>query len=95
MTIEIQGRSHPRYTKVRDAFARQFERGEHGAALAISVDGEPVVDLFAGHADPARSRPWSADTITHVYSVTKGMTALCAHVLVERGALELDAPVAR
>ena len=93
---EIQGRVHPRYTKVRDAFAAQFQTGrEVGAALAICVDGEPVVDLFAGHADPARTRPWTADTITHVYSVTKAMTALCAHRLVERGALELDAPVAR
>src|SRR5262245_12715370 len=94
-SVEIQGRVHPRYTKVRDAFARQFEAGELGAAVAIVVDGEPVVDLFAGHADPTRSRPWTRDTITHVYSVTKAMTALCAHVLIERGALELDAPVAR
>src|SRR5262245_45177523 len=94
MTIEIQGRVHPRYTKVRDAFAAQFARGELGAAVAITVDGEPVVDLFAGHADPARTRPWLRDTITHVYSVTKGMTALCAHVLLERGALRLDVPVA-
>ena len=93
---EIQGRVHPRYTKVRDAFAAQFQSGrEVGAALAICVDGEPVVDLFAGHADPARTRPWTADTITHVYSVTKAMTALCAHRLIERGLLELDVPVAK
>jgi CubicO group peptidase (beta-lactamase class C family) len=93
---EIQGRIHPRYTKVRDVFAEQFRSGrEVGAAVAITLDGEPVVDLFAGHADPARTRPWTRDTITHVYSVTKGMTALCAHRLLESGALELDAPVAR
>src|SRR5262245_35400641 len=95
MPIELQGRVHPRYTKVRDVFAAQFAAGELGAAVAITLDGEPVVDLWAGHADPARTRPWTRDTITHVYSVTKGMTALCAHVLLERGALELDAPVAR
>ncbi len=94
--VEIQGRVHPRYAKVRDVFAEQFRLGsEIGAAVAISVDGEPVVDLFAGWADPARSRPWTADTISHVYSVTKGMTALCAHRLLDRGALELDVPVAR
>src|SRR5215470_6144013 len=93
--VEVQGRLHPRYTKVRDAFARQFQAGELGAALAIVLDGEPVVDLFAGHADPARTRPWTRDTLTHTYSVTKGMTVLCAHRLLERGALELDAPVAR
>jgi CubicO group peptidase (beta-lactamase class C family) len=87
---------HPRYTKVRDVFAEQFRSGsEIGAAVAITIDGEPVVDLFAGHADPARTRPWARDTISHVYSVTKGMTALCAHRLLDRGALELDAPVSR
>jgi CubicO group peptidase (beta-lactamase class C family) len=94
--VEIQGRVEPRYAKVRDAFAAQFAAGsEIGAAVAITVDGEPVVDLFAGHAGPARTRPWTRDTITHTYSVTKGMTALCAHRLIDRGALELDAPVAR
>jgi CubicO group peptidase (beta-lactamase class C family) len=94
--LEIQGHVHSRYTRVRDVFAEQFRSGrEVGAAVAILVDGEPVVDLFAGHADPAQTRPWTRDTITHVYSVTKGMTALCAHRLLESGALELDAPVAR
>jgi CubicO group peptidase (beta-lactamase class C family) len=95
-TPEIQGHVHPRYTRVRDVFAEQFSSArEIGAAVAIVLDGEPVVDLFAGHADPARTRPWTLDTITHVYSVTKGMTALCAHRLLESGALELDVPVAR
>jgi CubicO group peptidase (beta-lactamase class C family) len=94
--VEIQGRVHPRYSKVRDVFAAQFASGaEIGAAVSFTVDGEPVVDLYAGHADPARTRPWTRDTISHVYSVTKGMTALCAHRLLERGALELDVPVAR
>ena len=74
--LEIQGHVHSRYTRVHDAFAEQFRSGrEVGAAVAILVDGEPVVDLFAGHADPAQTRPWTRDTITHVYSVTKGMTA--------------------
>jgi CubicO group peptidase (beta-lactamase class C family) len=59
-----------------------------------AVPDADVVDLFAGHADPARTRPWNRDTIVHLYSTTKGMTALCAHRLVERGALDLDAPVA-
>jgi CubicO group peptidase (beta-lactamase class C family) len=54
-----------------------------------------VVDLWAGHADAARTRPWTADTIVNVFSTTKAMTALCAHLLVDRGLLDLDAPVAR
>jgi CubicO group peptidase (beta-lactamase class C family) len=93
---EIQGTCQPRYERVRDAFREGFRtRGEIGAAIAVTVDGEPVVDLWAGHADPARTRPWARDTIVHLYSVTKGMTALCAHRLVERGTLDLDAPAAR
>jgi len=92
----IEGHCGPRYERVREAFAAGFrERDEIGAAVAVTVDGEPVVDLWAGHADPARTRPWTRDTLVHVYSVTKGMTALCAHRLLERGALDLDAPVAR
>jgi CubicO group peptidase (beta-lactamase class C family) len=93
---EIRGRWDSRFARVRDAFAESFRAGaEIGAAVAITVDGRSVVDLWAGHADPARTREWMPDTIVHLYSVTKGMTALCAHRLIERGALELDAPVAR
>ena len=96
MPVEIQGFCHPSYSRIREVFAEGFRvRGEIGAAVAIVRDGEPVVDLWAGHADPARTRPWEEDTLVHVYSVTKGMTALCAHRLIERGALALDAAVAR
>jgi CubicO group peptidase (beta-lactamase class C family) len=91
-----RGFCHPRYERVRAAFEASFREGaEIGAAVAITRDGEPVVDLWGGHADPARSRPWRRDSLVHVYSVSKGMTALCAHRLLERGALALDAPVAR
>ena len=93
---EIQGRWESRFARVRDAFAESFRAGaEIGAAVAVTVDGRSVVDLWAGHADPARTRPWTRDTIVHLYSATKGMAALCALRLVERGALELDAPAAR
>jgi CubicO group peptidase (beta-lactamase class C family) len=51
--------------------------------------------LWAGHADQARTRPWQRDTLVNVWSTTKGMTAICAHRLVEQGKLDLDAPVAR
>ena len=95
-SLEIHGSCHPDYVRVREAFAEGFRsRREIGAAVAVARDGEPVVELWGGHADPARTRPWTRDTIVHLYSVTKGMTALCAHRLIERGDLDLDAPVAR
>ncbi|MFG2139711.1 serine hydrolase domain-containing protein [Streptomyces sp. NPDC048650] len=81
---------------VREVFERNFRApGEVGAAVAVTVDGVPVVDLWGGHADAARTRSWERDTLVNVYSTSKGMTALCAHLLVDRGQLELDAPVAR
>jgi CubicO group peptidase (beta-lactamase class C family) len=92
---EIHGTCRPRYARVREAFAACFARGDEiGAGVAVVADGETVVELWAGHADPARKRPWQRDTIVHLYSASKGMTALCALRLVERGALALDAPVA-
>jgi CubicO group peptidase (beta-lactamase class C family) len=95
-TPEIHGICLPGYERVRDTFGEGFRsHNEIGAAVAVLVDGEAVVDLWAGHADPARTRPWTRDTIVPLYSVTKGMTALCAHRLVERGLVDLDAPVAR
>jgi CubicO group peptidase (beta-lactamase class C family) len=91
---EIHGTCHPDFEQVRDAFLQNFtERGEAGASLHAVVDCEPVVDLWAGSADPATGRPWEADTLACVYSCTKGVVALAAHVLVDRGLLDLDALV--
>ena len=57
----VQGRCDARFERVRDVFAKSFAtRGEVGAAVAITLDGEPVVDLWGGHADAARTRPGSA-----------------------------------
>ena len=94
--IEIRGECDTRFGAVREAFAENFARhGEVGAAVAVTVDGRPVVDLWAGYADAARTRPWERDTIVNVYSTTKGMTTICAHRLVDQGKLDIDAPVAR
>jgi CubicO group peptidase (beta-lactamase class C family) len=68
---------------------------EVGAALAVCVDKQPMVDLWAGHADAARTRPWASDTIVNLFSVGKAISTVCALRLVEAGRLDLDAPVAR
>ncbi len=94
MDVDIHGQCDARFAAVREAFAEGFRsRNEVGAAVAVTLDGRPVVDLWAGYADLAGTRPWQRDTIVNLYSCTKGMTALCAHQLVERGQLDLDAPV--
>jgi CubicO group peptidase (beta-lactamase class C family) len=95
-TAQIHGQCDSHFAAVREAFAANFaQRGEVGAAVCIYADGNPVVNLWGGYADAARSRPWDRNTIVSVASTTKGMVAICAHMLVERGLLDLDAPVAR
>jgi CubicO group peptidase (beta-lactamase class C family) len=94
--IEIRGRCDARFERVREVFAENFRtRDEVGAAVAVAIDGQLVVDLWAGHHDRERTRAWQPDTLVNVYSTTKGVTALAAHRLVDEGKLDLDAPVAK
>ena len=94
--VDIHGSCASRFERVRDAFERNFAlRHEIGAAVAAWVDGELVVNLWAGAADAAGTRPWQVDTIATVLSGTKGLTSTCVHQLAERGELDLNAPVAR
>jgi CubicO group peptidase (beta-lactamase class C family) len=89
-------RVEPGWGAVADAFVANFETGgEVGAACCVYLDGQPVVDLWGGVADPVTGRAWSSDTIVIVFSCTKGVTALCANRLIEAGRLDPDAPVAR
>jgi CubicO group peptidase (beta-lactamase class C family) len=94
--IEVQGHCASGFEAVRDAFIDNFEKyDEVGAATSVVIDGEMVVDIWAGHMDAERSRDWQQDTLVHVMSSTKGIVSLIAHQLVERGLLDLDAPVAK
>jgi CubicO group peptidase (beta-lactamase class C family) len=90
----VGGECAKRFGRVREAFEASFASGEVGAAVAVSLRGELVVDLFGGHRDAAKTQPWQRDTVANVYSTTKGITAICANRLVEAGKLDLDAPVA-
>jgi len=89
-TGEAAGFYDPQFERVAEEFVRNFqERDEVGAAVSIIIECEKVVDLWGGSADPASNKPWVEDTITHVWSATKGATSLCAHMLIERGCLIL------
>lgn len=91
----IQGTCDPRFELVRQEFERNFsERGEVGASVSITMEGRTVVDLWGGLLDPETGRRWERDTTVVVWSCTKGATAICAHILVSRGELDLEAPVA-
>lgn len=91
--MEIHGTCKEGFEAVRDAFERNFGEGlEVGAAAAVTVDGESVVDIWAGDAD-TNGTPWDRDTIVNVYSTTKTMAATCMLALADRGELDFDAPV--
>jgi CubicO group peptidase (beta-lactamase class C family) len=94
--VEIHGSCASAFDRVRDAFEQNFARGnEVGAAVAVWVDGDLVVNLWGGSADAAGSRPWQEDTLCNVLSGSKGLTSTCVHRLADSGQLDLDAPVAR
>ncbi len=97
-TPPVSGWCDPRFEQVRDAFISNFGvhavEPEVGAAVTLYHRGELVVDLWGGYADAARTRAWERDTIVLMMSVAKGIAAMCVHVLVDRGLVDLDAPVA-
>lgn len=81
----------PGFGAVRDAFERNFaDRGELGAAVAVFIDGEPVVDLWGGFVDRERTQRWQEDTIVLVFSATKGLAAAAVAVAHSRGLLDYD-----
>src|SRR5579862_3716787 len=95
MTPSIGGICNGRFEGIREVFEENFShRGEIGASLAIYYKGELVVDLWGGSV-PSTGSLWQRDTLVNVFSVTKGMSAVCLHMLADRGLLDIEAPVAR
>jgi CubicO group peptidase (beta-lactamase class C family) len=92
---EIGGTTAPGFDGVREVFAANLAGDQEvGAAVSVYLHGRKIVDLWGGIADPQTGRRWERDTLQVVYSTTKGIVAACAHLLAQRGELDLDAPVA-
>ncbi|PWB98124.1 serine hydrolase domain-containing protein [Salinibacterium hongtaonis] len=92
----VHGENDPRFESVREELQRQLDSGEElGASIAATINGKPVIDLWGGFAAEERSAEWQRDTITNVWSTTKTVVALAMLMLVDRGEIDLDAPVAR
>lgn len=88
MSTTVQGHCDPQFEAVRAEFEKNFaERGEVGASVCLSVDGETKVDLWGGVANPETGDAWTEDTVSIVFSCTKAATAICAHILIDRGDL--------
>jgi CubicO group peptidase (beta-lactamase class C family) len=91
----VNGACDPAFAAVGDAFEANVAAGlELGASLSISVDGRNVVDVWGGHLDAARTRPWERDSLVCVFSCTKGVVAVATMWAVARGLVDLDEPVA-
>ncbi len=94
--IKIEGFCEERFKSVKEAFQSNFDDNlEVGASFAVTLNGKHVVDLWGGYANAAKTKQWKKNTIVNVYSTTKVMTAICIHILIDRGLLDLDAPVAK
>lgn len=91
---DIHGQVDSGYDAIRDAFKSNFDdQGEVGAAFCLYKDGKKVVDVWGGTTDTEGATPYPENALQIIFSTTKGATAICAHMLVDRGALDLDKPV--
>ncbi|MFJ6653462.1 serine hydrolase domain-containing protein [Microbacterium sp. NPDC091313] len=96
LAVPVQGTYDERFAGVVDAFIENYAReDELGSAVSVVVDGHPVVDLWGGWQDAERTRPWEADTLVCMMSVAKGISAIAFNMLLDRGLVDLDAPVAQ
>jgi len=92
--MNLEGRCDSEFDEVRKVFSSNFEQGfELGAAVAVFHRDKLVVDLAAGFRDRLSGELYTRDTMQPVFSVTKGVTAVAANMLADRGTLDLDAPV--
>ncbi len=89
-----EGNVDPAFAAVRDIFEASFADGQNwGAAVAVVIDGRPVVDLWGGVADTRTGQPWQRDTACVTFSCTKAITATAALMVAERNGVDLKAPV--
>ena len=92
----IDGSCDPAFNRVRELVQEKVTSGEElGVSLCINIDGKTVLDLWGGHADAEKSRPWEKDTLTVVWSCSKVITALAALTLIDRGLLDPEEKVSK
>ncbi|KAJ5491987.1 Beta-lactamase-like protein [Penicillium expansum] len=86
----------PAFKRVRDLFEQRLASGEEvGASICVNIDGKNVLDIWGGHADAAKTRPWEEDTLGVVFSTAKVVVAVAAMILVDRGLLDVEEKVSK
>ena len=94
MTVTTAGTCHPAFVPLRERFEKNITSGDEvGASLCVTIGDETVVDIWGGHADPDRSKPWSEHTIEPVWSLSKPVSSLGVLLLIDRGLVDPDAPL--
>ena len=94
--MAISGRCDPKFERVGEEFERNFKKREEvGASVCVTLEGKTVVDLWGGIANIETGEPWKEDTVSIIWSTTKGCVGLCANILISRGLLDVDAPVTK
>ncbi|MEL6363126.1 MAG: serine hydrolase domain-containing protein [Pseudomonadota bacterium] len=89
--IRVEGYCDDRFAPVKDVFEENFKsHGDVGASVAVFRRGEPLIDLWGGHLDADRDEPWTKDTLVNIWSTTKGITATCFAMAVDRGVLAYE-----
>ena len=89
-SIPIKGSCHEEFQEVAEIFAKNFDKYEEiGSSVCVVVDGEITVDLWAGHKNEERTDEWDENTLSVAFSSTKAALALCAHLLIDRGQLNV------
>ncbi|KAM0543284.1 hypothetical protein ACHAPJ_012368 [Fusarium lateritium] len=82
----VEGACEPTFNRVRELLGKRISEGaEVGASIVVNIDGQNVVDIWGGYFDESGTRRWKRDTIVNVFSTTKTITSLAAHVLIDRG----------
>lgn len=94
--MTVEGTWDERFSGLADILQKSIDAGDDvGASVAVTLDGQQVVDLWGGWVDAERTAPWQRDTIVNVWSNTKTVTVLAALILIDRGELDAFAPVAK
>lgn len=90
----IYGNCDPRFQSIKDIFSNSINSGfETGAALSIEYKGEMVINLWGGFQDEQKTLEWNEDTLVNVFSVTKGITAICVLMLIDKGQIDINKKV--
>lgn len=94
--LKIEGFYHPEFKKVYEEFKNNFiTKGEIGASTCITRKGDVVLDLWGGLADVEKKIPWKEDTVSIIFSTTKGAVGFAFQILVSRGLIDINAPVSK